>query len=116
GLAHAPVLRLQLDADLAVLVLAAAKRLLGRAPFGAVAGQLAEAAQLAALVAQGGQHDAGPEARAVLAHAPALVLAAPLGRGHPQLPLGPARGHVLGRVEARDVLADDLVGGPALHA
>src|SRR6185312_3213498 len=81
-----------------------------------VAGYLAEAAQPAFLVAQGRDDDVGPESRAVLAYPPTLVLEAPLLRGHFELHLGLAVLQVLRRIEAREVLADDLVGLPALQA
>src|SRR5581483_9100373 len=56
----------------------------------------------------------GPEARAVLAHAPGLLLEASYARGGLELALALSRSHVLDGIEAREVLADDLVGAPAL--
>src|SRR5947199_185344 len=47
---------------------------LGLPPFGHVPGDFGVAAQHAVGVPQGRDEDAGPEARAVLAHAPALFL------------------------------------------
>src|SRR5204863_518661 len=49
-----------------------------------------------------------------LAHAPALVLEAALGARDLELVFGPAARDRLGRVEAREMLADDLVGPVAL--
>src|SRR5262249_24646451 len=53
---------------------------------------------------------------AVLAHAPALVLETPGPGRDLELHLALAGAHVLLGVEAREVLADDLVGAPALDA
>src|SRR5690606_9532339 len=61
-------------------------------------------------------HHVGPEPRAILAHAPALVLEAALAGGQFQLGLRPAGAHRLLRVEAREVVADDLVRAVALDA
>src|SRR5262249_37934184 len=83
---------------------------------GQVARHLGEAAQLALRVAQGVEDDVGPEARAVLAHAPALVLEAPHRGGGLQALLRFAALRVFGRVEAREVLADDLRRLVALDA
>src|SRR5207248_4439324 len=57
-----------------------------------------------------GQHDVGPEARAVLAHAPALVLDAALGCGNLQQPLRAAGAAILLGVEAMEALSDDFAG------
>lgn len=56
----------------------------------------------------------GPEQRAVLAHAPALVLEAARGHRHFQVVRGPAALDVLCTIEAREMSADDLVGAVAL--
>src|SRR5690349_19158519 len=75
-----------------------------------------EAAQLALRVEQRGDNHVGPEARAILAHAPALDLEAADARGFLDLAVGPAGGDRFGRVEDREVLADDVVGGISLDA
>ncbi len=90
--------------------------LLGQPAFRQVSGDLGETPQRAFFVAQGGDDDVGPEAGAVLAHPPALVLDAPLGRRPPQFLLGPAPLDGLLGVEAGEVLADDLLGPVALDA
>jgi hypothetical protein len=102
--------------DQAGALLAAPQRLLVLAALGEVAGDLREAPQRAVGVAQRGDDDVRPEQRAVLADAPALVLEAPeLGRAL-ELDLGPAARIRLGRVEHREVLADDLGSRVALDA
>src|SRR5262249_28306078 len=88
----------------------AAGRLLGLLALGQVPGDFREAAQLALLVAQGGEDDAGPEEGAVLAYPPALVLEAPLGPSDRQLVGRPAAVDGLLRVEAGEVLPEDLLG------
>ena len=65
--------------------------------------------------AERGDHDVGPELRAVLADPPALVLEAAVGGGDGQLAVGQAASTVVLRVEGREVPADDLVGGVALQ-
>ena len=91
------------------------------APLGDVARHLGEADQGAAaaaiaalVVADGVDHHAGPEAAAVLAHAPALGLEPPGPLGLLQRPLRHPGGAVLLGVEAGEVLADDLLRRPAL--
>jgi hypothetical protein len=70
---------------------------------------LREAGDLAVLVLERRDDDAGPEARAVLAYAKALVLEAPLAEHRREDRLRPARGALLGRVEDGEVLSDDLL-------
>ena len=91
------------------------------APLGDVARHLGEADQGAAaaaiaplVVADGVDHHAGPEAGAVLAHAPALGLEPPGPLGLLQRPPRHPGGAVLLGVEAGEVLADDLLRRPAL--
>ena len=87
------------------------------APFGHVARDLREPAQLATLlVVQRGDHHVRPEPRAVLAHAPAFVLEAALGGGEAQFRHRPAGAVGFLRVEAREMVADDLFGAVALDA
>ena len=62
------------------LLLRPLQRLLRLPPLGDVARDLGEADQLAVVVADRVDDDAGPEARAVLAHAPALGLELALAR------------------------------------
>ena len=66
--------------------------------------------QVPGLVLQRRDDDVGPKLRAVLADPPALVLEPPLGRGDLEFVGGPAPVDGLLRVEAGEVLADDLVG------
>ena len=93
----------------------AAGVLLGPLPLGQVPGDLGEAAQDARLVPQGRDDDVGPERRAVLADPPALVLEPARPPRRPPVPASgqPALDGLL-RVEAGEVLADDLVGLVAL--
>src|SRR5213079_559245 len=87
---------------------------LGALLTGEVARQLGEADQPALAVAQRGDGDAGPEAGAVLADAPAFV-DEPAGLGRDlQLVLGPAALARVGRIEGGEVAADDLVRRIAL--
>src|SRR6185503_12124894 len=71
--------------------------------------------ELAVLVPQGGDDDVRPEVRAVLAHAPALLLVASVALGDAQLLGGVVAGDVRLGVEGREVLADDLLVGVALQ-
>ena len=89
-------------------------RFLLLAALGQVSRDLAEASQPACLVPQRRDGDARPKARAVLAQPPAFFRVVPLALGHLELPVGfPAAG-LFGRVEEREVAADDLVRGVAL--
>ncbi len=90
------------------------QRLLGMLLFGHVAGNLGEAEQLAFGIEDAIDHDTGPEAAAVLAHAPAFALVASLFGGDRQCPRRGAGRAVLLRIELREMPADDLVGGVAL--
>src|SRR5207244_11689628 len=89
---------------------------LGALALGQVARDLGEADEPPVGVAQRGEDGAGPEARAVLAHAPALVLPAALRRGGAEPVRGLAAPRVLGGVEEGEVPPDDLRGGVALDA
>jgi hypothetical protein len=91
-------------------LLAGAQRILGLLALGDVAGDLGEAQQRAFLVVDRIDHDVGPEARAVLAHAPGLGLVLALRQGGFQGKLGHAGVLVLGRIEARKMLAQDFLG------
>src|SRR5207248_7503017 len=115
GLVAQPVGLAQLFGRVPLAPEDAAQRVLGHLPVGEIAGHLGEAAQLAVLVAKGGDHDVGPETAAVLAYPPAFVLDAPLGGGHGQLLGRLADPHVLGGIEDREVAADDLVGPVSLQ-
>src|SRR5260370_44649 len=68
----------------------------------------------ARLVRQRGDDDVGPNPGAILTHPPTLVLEAAGGRRFSQLVVGPARRRGFRRVEAGEVLADDLLGRVAL--
>ena len=82
--------------------------LLGVAAFGDVAGDLGEPGEPVVVVEQGGDDHVGPELRAVLADPPALGLDAPVGDRGGELGRRDAGGDVVGRVEDREVPADDL--------
>src|SRR5690606_11965031 len=74
-----------------------------------IAGDLREAAETALLVADRRDDDVGPEAGPVLADAPSFVFETALLGREAQLLLGPAGLDGFRRVEAREVLADDLL-------
>src|SRR5262249_9731152 len=97
-------------------LLALAQLLLDPLALGQVARDLREADQLPPRVADGRDDHVGPEAGAVLAQPPPLVLEPPGGPGHLQLVLGPAPADGLLGVEAGEVLADNLLGLVALEA
>src|SRR5205814_8805554 len=88
--------------------------LLGLMPLREVSRDLAESAQATRFVSECGDHHACPKPRAILAHAPALLLVATLALGDLELPLRLAVSDLFFRVEDREVPADDLVGGVAL--
>src|SRR5690606_23308861 len=79
-----------------------------------VAGDLGEPQVVTGSVVHGGDEHAGPEPAAVLADAPALVLEAAVAQRGFKFVLGPAGVDLFLRVEHREVLADDLLGGIAL--
>ncbi len=83
-------------------------------PVAEIAGHLGKGHQLPIAVAHPADDHVGPEACAVLAHAPALVFEAALAGGGFQLHLALAR--VLRRIEVGEVLPDDLVGAVPLDA
>src|SRR4051794_23156296 len=82
---------------------------LGMPPLRPVPHDLGEAPELAPLVPERGHHTAHPEAGAVLADVPAVVLAPARLQRLPHLPLGNAPPHVLGGEEEILRLAEDLV-------
>ena len=86
------------------------------APLGEVAGDLGEAEQRAIRPAQRGDDHIGPEARAVLAHAPSFVFESAELLGAPQLLARPVARLRFGRVEAGEVAADDFIGAVALES
>src|SRR5688572_28671356 len=85
-----------------------------RAALREIAGDLGEPEQLAGFVAQRGNDDVRPEARAVLADTPVLVLEPAERRRLGQLVLRPAARDLIVRIEARKVSADDLRSGVSL--
>jgi hypothetical protein len=87
-----------------------------RVALGHVARDLGVAFQRSVRVAQRGDHHFRPEAAAVLAHAPAFAFEAPVARRVGERSLGLAGGAVFGRVEKREMPADDLGGAIALDA
>src|SRR5207302_2776475 len=95
--------------------LALTQSLLGVAPIRDVASDLGEAAQLPVRSAERGDHDVGPELRAVLADAPPLIGDAAHGRGPREQAIGLSVALLI-RVEDRNVPSDDLAGRVALEA
>ncbi len=83
---------------------------------GHVAGDFGEADQLALLIVDPVDDDAGPEARPVLAHAPALTRIFAFAARGLEHPLRHARLAVLFSIEFGEMLADDLFGLEALDA
>ena len=79
-----------------------------------VARDLGEADQHAVAISCRAQHDVGPEARAVLSDPPGLFLEASGGGGQLQLAFRLSRADLLGRIEAGEVLPDDLLRGVSL--
>ena len=76
---------------------------------GQIARHLPEPHEVAAVVAQGRDDHVGPEPAAVLTDAPALSLVTPGQTSGLQDPLRQTVGHLLGRIEHREMPADDLV-------
>src|SRR6185369_6548557 len=97
-------------------LLALAERLLPSLPRREVARHLGEADEPAARIAEWGDDDARPEARTILSDAPSLVPDLSLTLGREELGLGLSRCQIFGRVEDREVPADDLVGRVPLDA
>ena len=95
--------------------LALAQRLLGRHPFGDVAGDLGKADQAALAVADRLDDGVRPEAAAVLADPPPFGLEMPFRLRLPEGVRRPAGGLVLGHEELREMLADDLARPIALE-
>ena len=97
-------------------LLALAQGFLAPATLGEVARDLEEAVDLAVRIPEDVDDHAGPERRAVLAETPALLPVAPVAARDLKSLSGAPRLHVLGAVEDREVLADDLFGPIALDA
>ncbi len=86
------------------------ERLLDLLALGHIPRDFSEPAQLSRLVTQSGYHYIGPEPRAVLAYAPALLCVSfLLHRGLQFIP-GFASFHILSRIEPCEVLTDDFLG------
>ncbi len=90
--------------------------LLGLSPLGEIARDLREAQKLAGRAADRVDDDMRPEARAVLAHAPALGLELAGALGRLQRGRRKPTLDVLVRIEDREVLPDHFMGGIALEA
>src|SRR5947209_742055 len=90
--------------------------LLGHAALAEVAGDLAKANDLPIVILNTGDDYAGPEARAIFTHAPALILEPDTPAGHLQLPSWFVFVLVLLGIESRKMFADDLVRFVALEA
>ncbi len=91
-------------------------RLLRLLVLGHVARDFGKAGDGAGAVVNGREHDVGPEAGAVFAHAPSLFFHAILGDGLAQKLGGTALLHIFLRKEAREVQAEHLVGLVSLDA
>src|SRR6266436_10277914 len=92
------------------------ERLVGAAPLGEIAGHLGIPDEAALRVPHRTDHGIGPEARAVLAHAPPFVLVTALPLRDLQRPLRLALRHIVRGIERRAVLTHDLVGAVPLDA
>src|SRR2546425_1006209 len=92
------------------------ERLVGAAPLGEIAGHLGIPDEAALRVPHRTDHGIGPEARAVLAHAPPFVLDPALALRDLQRPLRLALRHILRGVERREVLTHDLLRPVPLDA
>src|SRR5882762_1625142 len=79
-----------------------------------VARDLGEADQHAVAISRRAQHDVGPEARAILPDAPALFLETALGAGDLELAFRLSCADLLRRVEAGEVLPDNLLRAVSL--
>src|SRR5690606_8427381 len=77
---------------------------------------LSETEKAAVFVADGVDHDAGPEPCSVLANTPALGLEPTCFDGRPQSILGQACGPVVRLIETREMLANYLVRGVTFEA
>src|SRR3546814_4132572 len=84
--------------------------------FGDVARDFCVAQQCSGFAAYGVNDHAGPELRAVFAYPPSFRLESSFGGGGGQRFFGKARGAILFGIEARKMLADDLVRLVALEA
>src|SRR5262249_10883737 len=99
----------------AELALALAQRVLRGAALGDVAGNLGEALELAGRSADCAPPHRSREAAAVLAHAPAFGLVAPLAGGGLEDAARQARRALLPGIEPGEMLAHDLVRRVALE-
>src|SRR5437762_477496 len=92
------------------------ERLVGAAPLREIAGHLGIPDEAALRVPHRTDHAIGPEARAVLAHAPPFVLVTALPLRDLQCPLRLALRHIVRGIERREVPTHDLVGAVPLDA
>src|SRR6266705_2076213 len=92
------------------------ERLVGAAPLGEIAGHLGIPDEAALRVPHRTDHAIGPEARAVLAHAPPFVFLPALARGEREQPRRLSLCHGLRRVEAGEMLPYDLLRPVPLDA
>src|SRR5205814_6415933 len=86
------------------------------APFREIAGHLRKPDEFTVCVPHRAEHRVGPKPRAVLAHAPPLVLVSAVALRHLQLPAGLALRRFFGRIERGEVRTEDLVGAVAIDA
>jgi len=97
-------------------LLSLAQLFLAIAPLGQVAGDLGETQQISAWFADRGDHHTRPEQAAILAHPPAFGREFAVAQCHFQHSLRHAVAPIAVRVEAREMLADNLLGQVALDA
>src|SRR5688500_17658492 len=90
-------------------LLGAPQLILGPPALREVTRDFGEAEQRTVAVVDSCDDDVRPESRAVLAKAPSLVLHPAFRQRSRDLTLQLARSHVLGRIEAGEVLTEDLV-------
>src|SRR5436190_19757631 len=90
--------------------------LVGAAPLGEIAGHLGMPVAAALRVPHRTDPAIGPDARAVLAHAPPFVLVTALPLRDLQCPLRLALRHIVRGIERREVPTHDLVGAVPLDA
>src|SRR5690606_27887390 len=83
---------------------------------GDLAGNFGEAEMLPIVVKNGVDHHTGPEARAILADAPAFLFKLARFKRGAQRCSRLVVGSVFGGIEAREVLTDNLIGRVALES
>src|SRR4029077_5260830 len=97
-------------------LLTLSERLFGEAALGQVAGDFGEPNEMPGMVSQRGDDHVCPEATAILADAPTLVLEPSNPRRFLELELGKTLFDFLARVKDREMFSDHFVRGVALEA